>query len=117
MGARYAFLSPSGTPEPCSQDTWLDWINNPQYDPCLAQERLDDYAVGLKFTGQWTGPVREPARFFTVTMTHPRDPGGQWSFETSAQAREGLRRVLEDCHRRAESEIGEAWAALAMTPK
>jgi hypothetical protein len=57
MGIRYVFLSPCGTPEPRSQDTWLDWINSPQYDPCLAQERLDDYAVALNFTGQWTGPA------------------------------------------------------------
>ena len=107
MNHRYAFLSPSCTVEPCSLETWFEWTDSPQYDPLLAQERLDDHLLALTFTGHWVGLPGERPRFFTVTVTHPRHAEQEWSFETFAEAHEGLRRLLEECYRRAEAELSE----------
>jgi hypothetical protein len=103
--SRYAYLAPAHTPVHCSQEAWLAWFNSPQYNPCLARDRLDDYVAELNFTGRWTGPGWEMPCFFEVTVTHPHHPGGAWRFETYAEAHQALGTVLKEAHRRAEEEL------------
>ncbi|MBV9489745.1 MAG: hypothetical protein JO069_08485 [Verrucomicrobia bacterium] len=101
---RYARLSRDLTPEPCSRQQWLDWVNDPNHPDALVQERLDDWEARVEFTGIGTGRGKPK---FTVLVDHPQYAGGRWEFDTFEEARNAVGRALDQC-RELEMELAEA---------